>query len=84
LEDDFEWCEGSLQQIFSLIRHANSKNRKGNTNLLNEGDLKWSAIRTSVGMNGLILHCSDFPFYLSLAEENQDIAPLDTIFGIFF
>jgi len=69
MEDDFEWCPGSLLHVANAIRTAALT------------DPSWIAIRTSIGMNGIVLHCSDLPLLHKAGLMKRDTDPLDSVFG---
>lgn len=70
MEDDFEWCPGALLHLLSAIQLAETRTLG-----------KWLAVRTSVGLNGVLLHCQDLSMLLRVGRQKSEEVPLDSLFG---
>jgi len=70
MEDDFEWCPGALLHLLSAIQLAEER-----------GYGNWLVLRTSVGLNGIVIPCQDLPMHIRVGSQKRDEVPLDSLFG---
>jgi len=71
MEDDFEWCPGSLLHVMNAIQLAETRNQ----------DKSWLALRTSIGLNGIVVRCEELSTLIAVGELKRDSTPLDSLYG---
>lgn len=65
MEDDFEMCKGGYHHFLRVLQYATTIDSNSNKK-------KWTAIRTSFGLSGILLKCSDLSQVIQFLTRNGE------------